>query len=406
MRTLAMRRMLAAGLLGGGLPPLYDRILTTQPTKLLAYLPLNDTSGTVARNHAPARSGINIVKNGSFEISGTPAYGWTTDGGALVTQDATPHTGAYAIKLAPTGAVIKLVCANIPVKVGATYTLTAWTRGDGTNGLASVRVARGDYASFLLTESPANATVNYAQYTQTFTVPADSPTVTLEFRTPAVTGTMYVDDVTLSCNSADATIFDGTYLAGVTLNQPGLSGSCAVFGGTHSVKLDKAAYANSFPTLAAAGSYVIYGLPTLAALTDGVARWLMKFKTNVGATSNYIDCFKDATNNKLGWQHQDDGNQAIYQTTDWTTAAWFSLGAAWDAATGLDLYLNGLPVVTGIPITGAWTEAFSFTRMALGSDAVDGSSGGWIGSLQHFPLWETKLSASEMLGVSTANGQS
>jgi plastocyanin len=385
---------------GGQEETIGNRILSTKRSNLFSYLPLNDTSGTVAKNYAPARSGINILLNPGMEIEGTTytINKWTYDAGASVTWDTTAHSGAHAVKISPVGTVIKFKQSNIPVKVGTVYTFSFRTRGDGTIGLATARISRGDDASFLLTEAPAVTGTTYVQKSYTFTVPADSPTVHVEFRTPAATGDIWIDDVILSCNSVDQNIFNGTYY-GATLGQPGLGGMSASFSGTNSVKLDKGAYSNMFPSLGLHGSYVIYGKPTLAALTDGVARWLMKFKTNIGDTSNYIDCFKDATNNKVGWQYQSDGDEAIYQITDWSTANWFSLGAAWDVATGLDLYLSGIPIAVGIPIIGTWTEEFSFLRMALGADSTDGSSGGWIGNLQHFAMWDDKLNGAESLRV-------
>lgn len=393
-------------MMGGGaaasVVSIYDRIMATQSAKLLAYLPLNDASGTTAVNKAPGRSGINIVKDPSFEIAGAGGADvfklWTeTKGTGSIARDAGSHTGGYAAKLTSVGGNVDVGSYSMPVIEGATYTYSVWTHGDGTVA-ARLRVLRGDLGAYLVDASSGNATTDYAHYTTTFIPPPGyGSVIILQFRL-AATGSVWIDDVSVSCNSVDATIFNGAYVS-ATLAQPGLSGlSIALNGSRQLVDVSRAAYANSFPALAPAGSYVIYGKTTLAALTDGVARWLMKFKTPL--PFNYVDCFKDANNNKIGWQFDDDGNETFYAITDWNTASWFSLGATWSIANGYKQHLNGVQVGNAAAINGARTSPFDYLGLVLGSEYSAGTaSSDWIGNLQHFGLWDTELTAAEMLAV-------
>ena len=154
------------------------------------------------------------------------------------------------------------------------------------------------------------------------------------------------------------------------------------------------------------GSYIIYGTADAAALVDGYSRWMLKFKTDalVAASnhSNYLDCFKDSSNNAVGWQFNDDLNTAAYLTTPWTAPnAWYSLGCTWSAANGIKFYKDGFQIGSKQNIVTTWTNPFDHINMAIGSrDTVPaGNNFAWKGNLQHVAMWDTELTPAEMLRV-------
>jgi len=117
----------------------YNKILSTRPSNLLAYLPLHETSGTVAKNYAPPRTGINIVRNPGFELpgaGGADVYGsWVESAGDGAIADETTlfHSGLHACKLTSGATSNTSIYGTQKVTPGVAYSVSFWARGDGTN---------------------------------------------------------------------------------------------------------------------------------------------------------------------------------------------------------------------------------------------------------------------------------
>lgn len=394
---LSRRRL---GTVGNGRPRIATRISNTQPSNLLIYLPLNELNGTVARNNALGRAGINICPNPLFKrLGGGGAdvfLNWTEaiSTGAIAQETVDVPTGSYAAKITAGTSTTMMISLQVVIP-GHSYTFSFLTHGDGTHD-GRYWIYDNSNASMIKDYTTTGVTgLTYAQVSYTFTAPAGCVSVQLGFRgSSTIGGIFYVGSVSFVDNTTDPTIFDGTYSGDVTLARSGYSGLSAGFGGTNGkVDLSRSALVNYFPTLAAAGSYIIYGKTTIAALTDSLSRWLIKFKT-ITSTYNFIDCFEDSSNNKLGWQFKDDASGQIYRTSAWTTENWFSVGATWSVANSVRCYVNGLVVASGAGWTGAWTDQMNLSNMCLSSP-----DGYWIGNMQNFAMWDVELTAAEMANV-------
>jgi hypothetical protein len=392
-----MRATMLMTVLGGGSPNPTQRI-QQYAADLLAHLTLKDASGTRAANIAPARATGNIIKDGSFDVAtaGEAVVSGQWDkslaGGAITrTTAAGEFHGVAGAKLVSVGESTDLIQQNIVVTPGRTYTFSCWGQGDGTNS-PWVRIAKQDMSAWVLSPRTMGLTAAaWAQYSVEITIPAETTLLIMMLYNPAAS-TVFVDDCTLVSNVTDATLLDGTYL-NATLN-----GQAASFSGNGCVNIARPAYANHLMSADAnQGAYIIHGSTTLAALADGVSRWMFKLKSgDVG--SNYLDCFKVGVN-KVGWQMETDGDEAIYRDTDFASTLAFSLGSTWSVANGAKFFLSGVQIGAAVPIVGGWTDPFDFSNMALGSESSTGASGGWIGSLHDFAVFTREFTAAEMLHV-------
>lgn len=382
--------------------PVLNKILTTKAANLMMCLPLNETTGIVALNNAPGRPGYNTIQNPGFEVAGTGGldpfaqWGEVQGTGAIDDELALFHSGAHAAKLTAGAGANTLVYNVLSVTPGVLYDLTFWTRGDGANGGRYV-VYDNTNGVYIKVMTPTGVTgAIYTQVSCHFTAPVGCLFAQYQFYCPAVPGGIcYYDDISVAPIVGDSHVFDGVYGGGYALGQPGYSGLSVLFDGlTAYVEMNRPAIANHRP--AAAGSYIIYCKTTLAALIDGLAHWPMKFKSLDGL--NYIDCFKDAANNKVGWQFRDDTSGQVYKVTNWTTVNWFSLGCTWSVANGINHYLNGIKVGVSSAIGGTMTHPmnYSIMKLALGADSPTGF---WPGNLQNFAMWDAELTAAEMLRV-------
>ncbi len=379
-----------------GKPSRKSQILASAP---FVYWPLNETSGAVAKNAAAGRSGINIVKMPGFEYSPWSKWAQFADGGNIfidTSGGAGTHSGTNGLGLISGGVGkdtnVLQICNVTP---GKTYTVKIWTLGDGAHSL-TVRIARGDWMAYLVNASTA-ITGAWAQYTSTFDNPLDNTTINLQLAVPAIAGAFcYVDDVEIYSTTPDATVFDAPYFGSPSLGQSGLYGLCPFFNGSQCVNLDLPAFDAIMPALVLHGSFLAFAKTTVAALTDSTSRWIFKLKTGT-APFQYLDCFESSLNNSLGCQYSDAGNQGLYKSYAWTTAAWFSIGATWSAANGFKMFVNGLQRDTTGAASGVWNDYMDYASMAIGAGLVDAGAGGWIGNIQHVSLWDKEFSAAQML---------
>ncbi|MDD5103330.1 MAG: LamG domain-containing protein, partial [Candidatus Peribacteraceae bacterium] len=193
-------------------------------TNLVSWWDLGENAGTrydsYGTNHlsqsfaniiAPPVYGSEKVSNTGFETVtsvGPPAnfalWGENTGDGNIEVETTTIHGGTNALKL--TGGATPLSAPNIgptdPISVtaGATYRLSFWTAGDGTNagryGLYNVQT--GDFFSGYSRITTGVTGATYSLITVDFVVPAGCTSMRPYFYAPNVTGGIaYFDDVSL-----------------------------------------------------------------------------------------------------------------------------------------------------------------------------------------------------------------
>lgn len=163
-----------------------------------------------------------VVPNSGFETAGAlpPVFlNWVQalGDGTLVDEGVLVHSGSHAAKMtAGASANTAMRSGNISVTPGYSYTISFWTRGDGTySGRYGIKdVTHSTWIIADLTPTNITNTV-YALFTNTFTAPAGCIAVQIWFECPSTNGGIaYFDDVylTLVSNPALVTEAAGAYI--------------------------------------------------------------------------------------------------------------------------------------------------------------------------------------------------
>lgn len=189
---------------------------------------------------------------------------------------------------------------------------------------------------------------------------------------------------------------NGAYTA-VTLNQTGIGDglTAASFDGTSSLNnIYSAALASDFN--GAEGTLAGWAKVSAAGVwSDGVGRALVHFKRD---TSNFILIRKAGAANNLFWDYRAGGTQES-ALVSCSLTAYFHIALTWSkAAEEVKFYLNG--VQSGSTATALGTFGGAITEAQVGAaSTVPGEV--WSGLLAHAMLWNTPLTAAQVLALAT-----
>lgn len=373
-------------------------------SNIVAHYPLNEVAGVVAQAYGEAPVFTNLMPNSGLEGYTAGGYG-ISGAGATVVKTITAgefHAGAAALKVTSAGATA--ICyKSVSVIPGQKYVLDFWVRGDGTNA-PLYDVIREDAGAYIIGFTNTLVTgTNFVHITSAeFTAPATFYTVLLEFRTVASAGAFFcLDDVTVTQTSSAASInnLSGEYKK-ATLNQAGFrTGENSVyFNGSSGSGVRLGSLINNELADMSSGTILIWCKPAIAALTDGVARWAVKFKTtSLSAEANYIDIYKSATNNKIGFQFKDDTMAEAGLNISQTAEEWICMAATWSPSQGLKRFINGVQTGATVAISGTWTKIMEGEISAIGVEVRKLNAGMWHGWLSHCVIGKTALSDEAML---------
>jgi hypothetical protein len=165
-------------------------------------------------------AGHTDVANGGFETvtaTGPPAdFGtWveSCDGVAAqceVVTGADAHSGTNGVKLTRTTATAS-ERQNITVVPGSTYTVTVWSKGDGTNySRLMVHDVTHSYAELDIGGNNLSKSNSYEVFTKSFTAPAGCYLASINLSVAAVNGAVaYFDDVSVLPTTGLLSIADG-----------------------------------------------------------------------------------------------------------------------------------------------------------------------------------------------------
>jgi len=194
----------------------FNRMRALNP---IAYWPLWEASGSVAYDYA-----IVDILNGGFETAGAggadvwATWAETAGDGALANETTIVHGGSDAAKVtagATANTKVAQTCGVIP---GHVYTLSFWTRGDGTNGGRYGVYDVSNSADIVAAVATGVTGTTYTQKTATFIAPAGCISVRIDLWCPTTnTGIAYFDDVSMPGPGKH----NGT-CSNVTLGQPGI----------------------------------------------------------------------------------------------------------------------------------------------------------------------------------------
>lgn len=191
---------------------------------------------------------------------------------------------------------------------------------------------------------------------------------------------------------------NGTYTA-VTLAQTGIGDgrTAGSFDGSTSVCN---AYGASFVAAFNKDEGTIAGWAKVAAAgvwTDAAARQMVRFLAD---GSNLIIIRKTTTNNQIQLQYVAGGTNKNINTT-FSLTTWFHWALTWSkAADQVKAYINGAQVGATLTGLGTWSGALASGNTVFGA----GGSAAfevWSGTLAHIAVWNTPLSAANVLALAT-----
>ena len=193
---------------------------------------------------------------------------------------------------------------------------------------------------------------------------------------------------------------DGAY-TGVTLgNSTGPDGRpVPLFDGTNDfVNIYSASLNTAFN--GAAGTFALWHKVSGAGVwTDGVARYMV----NLQASANdLIQIWKTVNNNEVKIDYKAGGTLETRALVAHSPTAWGHYAITWNkAGDQVIAYYNGTQAGDTMTALGIWAGDLLAARTVVGAfrtDAVSGSIDGW---LAHAAVWDTPLTATQILALAT-----
>ena len=355
----------------------FNRMRALNP---IAYWPLWEASGSVAYDYA-----IVDILNGGFETAGAggadvwATWAETAGDGALANETTIVHGGSDAAKVtagATANTKVAQTCGVIP---GHVYTLSFWTRGDGTNGGRYGVYDVSNSADIVAAVATGVTGTTYTQKTATFIAPAGCISVRIDLWCPTTdTGIAYFDDVSMR----EPGKHNGLY-SNVTLGQAGIGDgrTSALFVPASSSNVDiySAALAADFGTNE--GTLTIWGKVADASVwLDTTTRSLFEVSTG-DQVSVFIGAYKFDIDGVAKIQcslRLNDVWVAVNIST--ATIDWFHVAITWSTvADEMKVYFNGSQ--SGSTQTGLGSHAGPIVQAKIGSDLYLQSI--WSGYLAH-----------------------
>ena len=185
-----------------------DQLLHSGDGHVLAAM-LSHTSATSLLLYDSATLPGEMLGNPGFETAGAGGAdiwgSWTETAGdgALANETVSVHGGSDAAKVTAGALLNTQVAQAIAVVPGLEYTLSFWTRGDGTNDGRYRLVNTSTGAAVIATASTGVTGTSYTEVSVLFTPPAGCTEVRLDFMCPGVdTGIAYYDDASVLLNAS------------------------------------------------------------------------------------------------------------------------------------------------------------------------------------------------------------
>lgn len=393
------------------------RVRSIRPASLVAYWPLSESAGRIARDVIGSTAVVDVLRNGAFETpgaGGADVWAWwseTAGDGTTTDETAIVHGGSHAARLTSgPSANTRIIQTSIPVLPGASIAFTFWTRGDGTNaGRYAVYDETNSAWIRSLTSTGVTGTT-YAQVTYNITVPAACYSLRVDFWSPSANGgSAYFDDAALTWSRP----LDGIYAAsGITYAQPGIGDgktSVQVSGASTCCQIGNQAFNTLFPSNV--GSAIMWGkVDSAARWTDATEfRYLFHPKSRPDATV-YLVFGKHTTSHTLFWRRRIASgiHEITHSFSPSGTLGWFCQGMVWDVLSSPKriacyLYADGAftTVSDTAPAAGYGDQSWDLNTYPVDDANTLLLAGGtasqeWIGWGAHCALWSAALSTAEM----------
>lgn len=203
---------------------------------------------------------------------------------------------------------------------------------------------------------------------------------------------------TTADNAEGTAARDGTYSAGITLNAATFtSGTPAPSAdGNDHINIYSDSYRDAFPALE--GTKAIWIKLDTNTWTDGLTHWGW---TNQVDGANRTAFRKESTNNRLNWIYREGNTERFVVLDSVTSTGWLHMAMTWSAAAGaMKAYFNGAQTGSNQTVSGAFTGSLAATTTTLFAANTSGTTG-WTGYLAHAAVWNTPLSAAQILALAT-----
>jgi hypothetical protein len=393
-------------------------VLNTQPDNLIVYYPFNDAVGSSVVA-AALQDEVNVLLDPGFETFKvtTGEEVWACNGTTITAETVDVHSGSRAAKVDPSGnyweTSLEAMCRSAgpqpALVIGQTYTLRFWCHGDGTHA-PDVSITDFTHSVGLYNASTGVTGTSYVQVTIPFTVPAGCLYIGIRFGAGHNDGVAYFDDIEVlapvsafplnatpsSCTFGVAGIGDGK--TAVRINGTGLITLPSAVLGLFNRDVGSIAlwfrYKHLDDCMGGEGTAQtfcsVYGY-MITAERDKI--WLSK---DVETGDLYHSYFYSGIGMVPDTQH--------IEYIDPYNLNWHNLVCTWDVAHAeMTLYQDGVKPSTYLPpytdnpdgIETAWRDypplyflVGSFMGIAC-----------WKGDLAHFALWNTELTAAEVLAL-------
>lgn len=192
----------------------------------------------------------------------------------------------------------------------------------------------------------------------------------------------------------------GAYTA-VTLGQTGIGDgrtSPSFDGSTSYNNVYTASLAAAFS--GAEGSFSIWAKVSGSGVwTDGVTRRIILFQVDA---SNRVGINKAVANNEVDILYVAGGTSKSAGVTSFSPTGWSHFGLTWSAGgNAVKFYLNGAQSGATLTGLGVFAGALSTTQTIIGSLTTGAAAQVWSGMLAHAAIWNSALSATQMLALAT-----
>lgn len=363
--------------------PYYQKVLSTRPGALVAYWPLWETSGAMARDLKGRIAGDAVV-NGLFT---TDTTGWSATDATL--SSVAGGISGNCLHVANAGANYGSARQAVVTIPGVTYDLYYSHKNDDVSGYVLLGTSSGGNQIF------DSGTINDANWT------------TRRIGFTARTTSTYIRLSPNSGTDAQATLFDsismptplhGLY-TGVNLGRQGIGDgrTSPYFDGANDyVNIHSAALASLFN--GAEGTLAIWAKVNNSGVwTDGGGHIAVQLKSDA---DNIIYIYKPLASKILSILYCANGVTSEIRLTNAQYMGYHHYAITWSKSRDeVRAYVDGAQVGATVTGLGVWAGSLSSTLTMIGAQnnvplAV------WNGNLAHCALWNMALSPYEIRRLS------
>jgi hypothetical protein len=354
----------------------------------IAYFPLDEASGTVARNlgtlgatangaytgvtfHNP---GANLLTNGGFDPD---TAGWTPGSSGTLASVAGGQPG-NALQVTNGGTAYGYGYQAVPVIPGVTYSLTYSHKNGTTTGLCWIGLTAGNKEVY---DSGALNDANWTERTATFV---------------ATTSVVYLKCGNVTNVVGQTSLFDSVSVVPLSPNGIGDGKNAPFFDGVNDfVNIYSAALASAFN--GAEGTLMAWAKVSGAGVwTDGTIR-RVGFLAADGNNRLYFG--KSSAANTVSFGHVAGSTVVAGSAGSMTSTGWLPLALTWSKSSdAVKFYISGSQSGATLTGVGVWAGTPSATGSIIGAGDLTPANV-YSGTIAHVALFTRPLSPAQIASL-------